>query len=92
MCQVLCKIKKVVDLSIIYYYDIGIESILVCEIKVNKLNAMEIENILDTFIPIIAEPKDEEFFRFAIGEKLAACTSSEAVVFVNKLLGKGTRR
>ena len=57
----------------------------------NKLNALQIENILDTLIPLIADPKDHEFFKFVIGEKLASCTSSEAVVFVNKLLKKNGR-
>jgi len=59
---------------------------------VNKLNAMEIENIIDKIVPLIAEPKDEGLFRFIIGEKLESCTSGEAVVFVNNLLGRKTRR
>ena len=58
----------------------------------NKLNALEIENILDSLIPLIAEPKDEGFFRFVIGEKLESCTSSAAVIFMNKLIGKNRRR
>ena len=58
----------------------------------NKLNALEIENILDALIPLIAEPKHEGFFRFVIGEKLESCTSSEAVIFMNKLIGKNRRR
>ncbi len=58
----------------------------------NKLNALEIENILDNLIPLITEQKDSEFFRFVIGEKLESCTSSEAVIFINKLIGKNRRR
>jgi len=53
---------------------------------------MEIENIIDKIVPLIAEPKDEGLFRFIIGEKLESCTSGEAVVFVNNLLGRKTRR
>lgn len=54
-----------------------------------KLNAMQIENILDKLIPVIAEPADHEFFRGVIGLKLEACNSSaDAAMFVRKLLGE----
>lgn len=54
-----------------------------------KLNALQIENILDKVIPLIAEPADYGFFRGVIGLKLEACISSaEAALFVRKLLGE----
>lgn len=54
-----------------------------------KLNAMQIESILDKLIPVIAEPADHEFFRGVIGLKLEACNSSaDAAMFVRKLLGE----
>lgn len=54
-----------------------------------KLNALQIENILDKVVPLIAEPADHGFFRGVIGIKLEACISSaEAAVFVRKLLGE----
>lgn len=53
-----------------------------------KLNPMQIENILDKLIPLIAEPADHSFFRGVIGLKLEACKSSaDAAMFVRKLLG-----
>jgi hypothetical protein len=53
-----------------------------------KLNAMQIENILDKLIPLIAEPADHGFFRGVIGLKLETCISSaDAAMFVRRLLG-----
>ena len=53
-----------------------------------KLNALQIENILDKVVPVIAEPADHEFFRGVIGLKLESCKSSaDAALFVRKLLG-----
>lgn len=52
-----------------------------------KLNALQIENILDKVVPLIADQADHEFFRGVIGLKLESCTSSaEAALFVRKLL------
>lgn len=54
-----------------------------------KLNSLQIENILDKIVPLIAEPADHSFFRGVIGLKLEACKSSgEAAMFVRKLLGE----
>ena len=54
-----------------------------------KLNALQIENILDKIVPLIAEPADHSFFRGVIGLKLESCNSSgEAAMFVRKLLGE----
>lgn len=56
--------------------------------KAYKLNGAQIESILDKLVPLIAEPKDYEFFRGVIAVKLEGCTSGEAVLFVSKLLKK----
>lgn len=54
-----------------------------------KLNALQIEAILDKIVPLIAEPADHGFFRGVIGLKLEACSSSaDAAMFVRKLLGE----
>jgi hypothetical protein len=53
-----------------------------------KLNALQIEAILDKIVPLIAEPQDYGFFRGVIGIKLEECNSSAAAaMFVRKLLG-----
>ena len=54
-----------------------------------KLNALQIETILDKIVPLIAEPADHGFFRGVIGIKLESCKSSaEAAMFVRKLCGE----
>lgn len=54
-----------------------------------KLNALQIETILDRIVPLIAEPADHGFFRGVIGLKLEACPSSAAAaMFVRELLGE----
>lgn len=54
-----------------------------------KLNALQIEAIVDKIVPLIAEPADHEFFRGVIGLKLEACRSSaDAAIFVRRLLGE----
>ena len=52
-----------------------------------KLDGLQIENILDKLIPLIAEPADYEFFRGVIGLKLENCGSGEAARFVHSLIG-----
>lgn len=51
-----------------------------------KLSAMQIENILDRVVPLIADPQDHEFFRAVIGLKLENISSARASVFINNLL------
>lgn len=52
-----------------------------------KLNALQIETILDRVVPLVSEPADHSFFRGVIGLKLESCKSSaEAAMFVKKLL------
>jgi len=54
-----------------------------------KLNALQIETILDKIVPLIAKPADHGFFRGVIGLKLEACNSSaDAAMLVRKLLGE----
>ena len=51
-----------------------------------KLNALQIENILDKIVPMIASKEDQSFFRGVIGLKLENCNSAQASVFVKKIL------
>ena len=52
-----------------------------------KFNAMQIEEIVDRVVPLIAEPEDHEFFKGVLFCKLESCTSSaQASAFVAKLL------
>lgn len=55
--------------------------------EVQKLNAEQIENIVDKVAPLIAEDEDLEFFKGVLFCKLESCASSaEAAYFVKKLL------
>lgn len=54
--------------------------------QVFKLNALQIETILDRLVPLIAEPADHGFFRGVIGLKLENCSSGQAAMFVKRLL------
>lgn len=53
-----------------------------------KLNALQIEEIVNKLVPLIAAPEDEAFFRFVLTEKAANCSSAEFSVFVGKLLNR----
>ncbi len=54
-----------------------------------KLNALQIEAILDRIVPLIAGPADHEFFRGVIGLRLeAAPSSADAAIFVRSLIGE----
>jgi hypothetical protein len=55
--------------------------------KAHKLNALQIETILDKLVPVIASKEDEGFFRGVIGLQLEAMNSSQAAMFVKQLLG-----
>ncbi|MBU4317110.1 MAG: hypothetical protein KKF30_07530 [Proteobacteria bacterium] len=52
----------------------------------HKLNAMQIQNIIDKLVPIIAAPEDVEFFRGVLFIKAENSSSSDFAYFVNKLL------
>jgi hypothetical protein len=50
-------------------------------------NPQQIEEIIDRIVPLIAEPKDYEFFKGVLFCKLESCNSSaEASAFIAKLL------
>jgi hypothetical protein len=52
-----------------------------------KLNPMQIEEIVDRVVPLIAAPEDHEFFKGVLFCKLESCASSgEAGAFIAKLL------
>lgn len=51
----------------------------------HKLDAMQIENILDKLVPQITEPQNHEFFRGVLGLKFENCSSAEAAILVKKI-------
>lgn len=51
-----------------------------------KLNYEQIEHLLDKLVPLIAEPKDYDFFRAIIRIKAEELNSSSFAYFVSKLL------
>lgn len=55
-----------------------------------KLNAMQIERILDELVPLIAEPEDYGFFRGILRIKAEESTSSGFAYFVHSLLNGGS--
>lgn len=51
-----------------------------------RLDAQQIENILDRLIPAIADPKDHEFFRGILSLCAENYSSTTFAVLVQKLL------
>lgn len=51
-----------------------------------KLDDMQIENIIDKMVPLIAAPEDHEFFRAVLRIKAEESSSGAFAAFVNKLL------
>lgn len=51
-----------------------------------KLDAMQIESILDKLVPMIAKPEDHDFFRAILGIKAEESTSADFSLFIAKLL------
>jgi len=52
-----------------------------------KLDPLQIENIVNKIVPLIAAPEDHGFFRGVLYCKLESCESSgEAALFINGLL------
>ena len=51
-----------------------------------KLNDMQIENIIDKIVPLIAAPEDHEFFRAVLRIKAEESSSGAFAAFVSKLL------
>jgi len=55
--------------------------------KIENFNAQQVENIIDKVVPLIAEPKDYEFFRGVLFCKADSCKSSAQFShFISKLL------
>lgn len=52
----------------------------------SKLNAMQIEQIIDKVVPLVAAPCDHEFFRGILWIKAESCSSGEFAMFVKKML------
>ncbi len=57
-----------------------------------KLNAMQVESILDKLVPLVASKQDAGFFRGVIGIQLEAMSSADAAVFVGRILREGAER
>ena len=54
-----------------------------------KLNAEQIEHIVDRVVPLISKSEDHDFFRGVLFLKLESfATSVEASLFVSNLLGQ----
>lgn len=51
-----------------------------------KLDALQIERIVDKIVPLIAEPADYEFFRGVLFLKAENSTSAAFAAFVSTLL------
>lgn len=51
-----------------------------------KLNAAQIESIIDRLVPVIASPEDQEFFRGVLYIKAEESTSGQFAYFVSRLL------
>jgi hypothetical protein len=56
--------------------------------SVTKLSSGQIENLLDTIIPLVASDGDEMVFRFAISKVLEKSSPAESADFIGKLLKK----
>ena len=51
-----------------------------------KLDALQIESIIDRIVPLIAAPDDYQFFRGVLFVKAENSTSGQFAYFVNRLL------
>ena len=56
-----------------------------------KLNAEQIERIIDKVVPLIAEPEDHGFFRGVLAIKAEECTSGQFAFFVSRLLKQAAK-
>jgi hypothetical protein len=56
-------------------------------VEFQKLSSLQIEQIVDKIVPLIAAPEDHEFFHAVLSLKLEDCQSSgQAAYFVSRLL------
>lgn len=51
-----------------------------------KFDSIQIENIIDKVVPLVAAPEDHEFFRGVLFCKAEECNSAEFSVFIQKML------
>jgi hypothetical protein len=51
-----------------------------------KLNALQIEEILDRLVPLVFKPEEQVVCRFILEETASRVTSAEFAVIVQKLL------
>jgi hypothetical protein len=57
--------------------------------EAHKFNGQQIEDIIERVVPLIAAPKDHEFFRGVLHVKADSCRSSgEFAYFINRLLAQ----
>ena len=57
--------------------------------KAHKLDGIQIENIMDKLVPLIADPNDHEFFRGVLSIYAEECSSGHFAHFVSDLLREG---
>lgn len=60
--------------------------------KQHKLTSRQIDNILDSLVPVIAAPEDHEFMRGVLAISMENMFSADVAAFVERLLdtaGKG---
>ena len=55
-----------------------------------QLNGLQIESVIRNLVPLIAEPKDYEFFTTVLELKAENSSSGEFALFIKKLLDATT--
>lgn len=54
--------------------------------NISKLDALQIETIVNRLVPLIAAPKDHALFRFIIATKAEELNSADFACFIAQLL------
>lgn len=54
--------------------------------NISKLDALQIETIVNRLVPLIAAPKDHALFRFIITTKAEELNSADFACFIARLL------
>ncbi len=57
--------------------------------QAHKLDGIQIENIIDKLVPLIAAPEDHEFFRGVLALYAEECSSGHFAHFVAGMLREG---
>jgi hypothetical protein len=55
---------------------------------ISKLNALQIEEIINRVVPMIAAPEDHEFFKGILYVKAEESNSTQFTAFIAKLLAR----